>query len=345
MKKFVSFLLLCLFLFTLSTASAQADTAKDLPTPGYEPGDISIEFKWEYDKRCQGKDNTANITIINNTGEDIKDFSLTFEFESDKLYIKGYGGIFSEWTFTEPKEPNTNTIGTGTLYSGTNLASVNVGIYTNARTGLTSASIRNDDHNFLTCAAEFLINHASEAGGINSLGQLPTNETLPQTGFSARIPLSIEAMPMNLSYEPLSWKLDIPSLSVEAEIVRVPYVDGDYPVAWLENKVGLLEGSEIPGEGITVIAGHNNLNMTEIGPFALLKLMETGDRIFVQNENGDMLTYSVYANEKISDTDVEELNRIASRYENSLTLMTCEDELLSGGFANRRIISAKLLSH
>ncbi|MBQ6482990.1 MAG: hypothetical protein IJI45_17940, partial [Anaerolineaceae bacterium] len=169
MKKFVSFLLLCLFLFTLSTASAQADTAKDLPTPGYEPGDISIEIKWEYDKRCQGKDNTANITIINNTGEDIKDFSLTFEFDSDNLFIKGYGGIFSEWTFTEPKSHLASSKGTGPVHPGSNSGTITYGIRYTASVGPTSLSIRNDDYNFITCAAEFLINHASEAGGINSL--------------------------------------------------------------------------------------------------------------------------------------------------------------------------------
>lgn len=339
MKKFVSFLLLCLFLFTLSTASAQADTAKDLPpAPDYKPV-YDIDVTWKYSKLCVGKINTAIITITNPTGEEIPGFTFTIEYDSDKLEFVDYT---SDWDATLLASHANNA---HSAFSG-NMPATGGHVYANYKAllpGRASLAVISNNANLTMGSGDFLINQEA----IAALGQLqlPNGETLPQTGFSATMPFVLDTMPMELAYEPMSWMLDIPSLSVEAEIVKVPFVDKEYPVAWLENKVGLLEGSENPGEGITVIAGHNNLNATEIGPFALLKLMEKGDRIFVQNANGEMLMYTVYANEKISASDADALAQVASQYEKSLTLMTCEDEMISGGFANRRIVAARLIEN
>ena len=96
----------------------------------------------------------------------------------------------------------------------------------------------------------------------------------------------------------------------------------------------------MPGEGPTVITGHNHLNTTEAGPFALIQQMEIGDRIFVTDENNEIQIFQVYANEKIDETDFAGLNRIVESRENSLTMLTCEDERPNGGYQNRRIIAA-----
>lgn len=148
-------------------------------------------------------------------------------------------------------------------------------------------------------------------------------------------------MPLNLSYQPLHRTLEIPSLSVAADIVEIPNENGEYPITWLGDKVGLLEGFALPGEGYTVLTGHNHLNTTEAGPFALLSSMEEGDRIFVRDSKYNLKTYVVYANEKVSETDYEAVESIAVKYEGSLTMITCEDERIEGGYASRRIVAAR----
>ena len=166
---------------------------------------------------------------------------------------------------------------------------------------------------------------------------------LPRTGFSAMHPQALSAMPKDLKYNPLSWSLEIPTLSVDADIVEVPYLNDEYPIEWLGNSVGLLEGFALPGEGYTVLTGHNHLNTTEAGPFALLVAMEEGERIFVHDPEEGIKIYVVYANEKVGQNEFDAVEKIATMFENSLTLITCEDELVDGGYANRRIVAAKPL--
>lgn len=166
-------------------------------------------------------------------------------------------------------------------------------------------------------------------------------ERLPKTGFSASSTEILAEKPKDLSYLPLRMILEIPSQSIMAEIVKVPYLDADYPVDWLGNQVGLLEGTSLPGEGRTVITGHNHLNNFEIGPFALLKNVSLGDLIFVVDKTNQIKIFRIYANESISENNIMKMEEIASKYENSLTLLTCEDESTNGVYLNRRVVAAK----
>ena len=168
-------------------------------------------------------------------------------------------------------------------------------------------------------------------------------DILPKTGFSTVSPQRLPEKPMDLNYKPLRQMLEIPSASITAEIVSVPFVDGEYPVTWLGSDAGLLEGSAMPGEGQSVLTGHNHLNTTEPGPFAGLKWLREGDRIFIRGEHDDVQTFVVYANEKISEKNIGGVNRIISSDPQSLTLITCEDERSEGGYASRRVIAAKPL--
>ena len=164
---------------------------------------------------------------------------------------------------------------------------------------------------------------------------------LPRTGFSALRPQVIAEKPLNINYKPVSMMLEIPSLSLSADIAEVPFVDGDYPITWLGESVGLLEGFALPGEGYTVLTGHNHLNNTEAGPFALLSSLEEGDRIFIRDSHDDLKIYVVYANEKIAEADSSAVENIAVKYDGSLTMITCEDERVDGGYANRRVVAAR----
>ena len=151
-------------------------------------------------------------------------------------------------------------------------------------------------------------------------------------------------MPLDLNYKPLRMTLEIPSLYLTTEIVEVPEVDGEYPFKWLGNKAGALQGYALPGEGKAILTGHNHLNTMEAGPFAFLSELAIGDRIFVRDQNGGVQIYTVYVNEKIDEADFEEFYRISDMDEHSLTLITCEDERIEGGYEHRRVVAAKPLS-
>ena len=56
-----------------------------------------------------------------------------------------------------------------------------------------------------------------------------------------------------------------------------------------------------------------------------------------------MTVYEVYANVKVAADDVDSVYAAADEYADSLTLITCEDESVDGGYANRRVICAKPL--
>lgn len=164
---------------------------------------------------------------------------------------------------------------------------------------------------------------------------------LPRTGFSLVHLQALTAMPKDLKYEFLDMFLEIPTLGVLAEIVEVPVMDNEYAVTWLGDSVGMLEGSAQPGEGTIILAAHNHLNDTESGPFALLSSVEEGDRIFIRDGNNDLHSFIVYANAKVSESDFEAVDQIAESFEDTLIMITCEDERISGGYANRRIVAAK----
>jgi len=168
----------------------------------------------------------------------------------------------------------------------------------------------------------------------------PGLKELPKTGFSTRFQQTLPSQGKVKTYEPGGFTIMIPSISVEAEAVRVPFDGRNYPVEWLEKKVGLLDGSAAPGKGHCILTGHNHLNGIEAGPFAFVSSLTEGDRIFILNDHDKLQTFIVSASEKIAYDDVSGFEAIVNRYPNALTLLTCEDEAESGGYAARRVISA-----
>ena len=168
-------------------------------------------------------------------------------------------------------------------------------------------------------------------------------EVLPRTGFFSSHPYDPNVMPKDLKYGYPDLILEIPTLGVLSEIVEVPVWDNEYAVTWLGDSVGMLEGSAQPGEGTVILTAHNHLNDTESGPFALLSSMEEGERVFIRDGNNDLRTFIVYANTKVSETDFEAVDRIAGSFDAPLIMITCEDEMISGGYANRRIVAAGIV--
>ena len=169
----------------------------------------------------------------------------------------------------------------------------------------------------------------------------PALRELPATGFSASKPGGLSKRPMDLRYSATDLTLSIPSIGVSAPIVTVPFSGEEYPVEWLEEQAGALEGFDLPAAGTSILTGHNHLNSAEAGPFAMLRYLAEGDRIFVTDSKGRMHSFTVYTSEKIAADDISKLEEIINRYEGSLTLLTCEDERPEGGYASRRVVSAK----
>ena len=165
---------------------------------------------------------------------------------------------------------------------------------------------------------------------------------LPGTGFSAAHFTPLPARPQDLSYNSTGLLLQLPTLDVMEPIVTIPRSeDGSYPVEWLDRSIGLLEQSSLPGEGITVLTGHNHMNTTEIGPFLFIRDMEEGDRIMITDEDNMMRIYRVYGNYKITSNNFASV--AGNVRENALVLITCEDESVEGGYLNRRVIFAEPL--
>lgn len=168
------------------------------------------------------------------------------------------------------------------------------------------------------------------------------DEELPLTGITGPKASPRSGMVPSMRYKPVNMELLIPELNIVSPIVTVPKTDEGYPVLELGDNAGLLEGSALPGSGISVIAAHNTLNTEEYGPFALIRELSEGDVFFVRRPNGNLVRFTVYLNEKIGSADMNALRQAASLYGNTLTLLTCEDELPEGGYASRRIVAAKL---
>jgi LPXTG-site transpeptidase (sortase) family protein len=119
----------------------------------------------------------------------------------------------------------------------------------------------------------------------------------------------------------------------------LPLTDTGFAADWLGKDAGLLQGSNLPGEGISIIAAHNHLSTGETGPFLFLMDLQQKDRIFIRKTGGEMLSYAVYANIRITPDEVEKLDELAKT--DCLILVTCEDQSIDGGYAYRRVVFAE----
>ncbi len=68
-------------------------------------------------------------------------------------------------------------------------------------------------------------------------------------------------------------RIQIPVIGADAELTDVPETEGTWNVEWLEDRAGLLSGTALPGEGLSIIAAHNALNAEKTGPFVLLRTL------------------------------------------------------------------------
>ena len=74
-------------------------------------------------------------------------------------------------------------------------------------------------------------------------------ETMPRTGFSSLRPSVLKERPKDLFYRPMAFTLQIPSLDITADIVEVPFADGEYPVEWLGSSPVFWKGTHCLARG------------------------------------------------------------------------------------------------
>lgn len=168
-------------------------------------------------------------------------------------------------------------------------------------------------------------------------GQVPP---VPGTGFPAGKFTPLASMPAGLKYADLGYEIEIPVLDVATRIVNIPLSENNWNVEWLGNNAGLLEGSAMPGSGISLLTGHNHLNTNAAGPFLFIKDLQANDRIFVHKSDGSLIPFKVVSNELYTPNDLKEIAEKASENSDTMVLITCEDEMVSGGYEHRRAVFA-----
>ena len=164
---------------------------------------------------------------------------------------------------------------------------------------------------------------------------------LPATGFPTRVNVPLAVRPEGLNYPDLNLRIQIPVIGVDTVLAGVPETDGAWEVEWLEDRAGLLGGSALPGEGLAIVAAHNALSAEKAGPFILLSTLAQNDTVLISGADGSVQIFRVFANELLDPDDIGKLASIAGNGENTLVLITCENESAAGGYLNRRAVFAE----
>ena len=138
--------------------------------------------------------------------------------------------------------------------------------------------------------------------------------------------------------------IEIPGLGLSTYIAPVRYLEGDktWDIMDLGMNIGLLDGTTLDPNGVSILVGHNHLRETANGPFLSISSLKINDRIFIRPKDGKLGVYSVYASEKIKDGSLESIRPYLK--DRCTVLITCEEEQVDGTYAYRRVVFAELLS-
>jgi len=165
---------------------------------------------------------------------------------------------------------------------------------------------------------------------------------LPPTGFSPGQLTDLAVQSEEKSYQKLGgmW-LDVPALGMQAPLVGVPSVNGEWDVSWLGNNAGYLSGTAFPTwAGNTVITGHvwNAENLP--GIFVDLKTLNYGDQVRIHTW-GKVYTYQITVNRRVSPLAPKVV--LEHKDGDWITLFTCEDYgEFWGDYGYRRMVQAVL---
>jgi LPXTG-site transpeptidase (sortase) family protein len=181
--------------------------------------------------------------------------------------------------------------------------------------------------------------------GNSSLAKFSISGVLiPVTGFAPDVTTTIPAQPMEDTYKSTGvLRLEIPSLSINKQIVGIQFKNKGWDVKWLEDSIGYLEGSAYPTwSGNSVLTGHATDANGNITSFGYIRELAVGEKIMIHS-NGMIYIYQVKENRLILPSSIESLFKHQDY--SWITLVTCENynEDL-GKYTSRRIVRAVLIS-
>lgn len=152
---------------------------------------------------------------------------------------------------------------------------------------------------------------------------IPTERSLPKTGFAPGRVSSLPSQPKELSYSAFKqFSLEIPRLRVTMPIVGVPLANsGVWDVSWLGSQAGWLNGTAFPTwSGNSAITGHVYLPNGQPGPFVNLGTLKYGDQIIV-----NLLGYQyIYEVRTVSITNPDDVSSLRHEDLSWVTLITCK---------------------
>ncbi|MBQ6519611.1 MAG: sortase [Anaerolineaceae bacterium] len=165
---------------------------------------------------------------------------------------------------------------------------------------------------------------------------------LPKTGFAPNVYTKLP--PASVNYQAYSQlRIRIPKIGIDAEILGVPYENGNWDVSWLGENIGWLQNTAYPGStgaGNTVLTGHLTNNYGLPGVFANLEKLSYGDEIII-TAFGETFTYIV----DDTMTVYQDTPQLLSQKTDLpiLTLITCKYFNSSTGlYEGRFAVTAKL---
>jgi len=154
----------------------------------------------------------------------------------------------------------------------------------------------------------------------------------------------VQSLPLpSPSPTPVPVRLIIPKIQVNAPLVDVPIVNGQWDVSQLLYNAGMLQGTARPGEkGNAGISGHVTLRGRGNGPFRWLEKLTSGDEVLVERSDGTRLIFRVTESRIVEPTDTSVLDPTPDP---TLTLITCTDwDLLRAEYTRRLVVFAHLVS-
>lgn len=172
----------------------------------------------------------------------------------------------------------------------------------------------------------------------------PTAESSPTPTSSPTVTPSATVAPTALPVgtpapPPVLGRLIIPKLSVDAKILPVPIINGDWDVKRVVMEVGWLEGTALVGaRGNTGLAGHVSLKCCGDGPFRWLEKLAPGDEVVLQIDEQSYRYHVV----ELRVVDPTEVSVMAPTADPQLTLVTCNDwDASKAEFVKRLVVIAK----
>ncbi len=134
-------------------------------------------------------------------------------------------------------------------------------------------------------------------------------------------------------------RLVIPRLNLNAPILHVPIINGDWDTKRIAMEAGWLEGTALIGSrGNIGIAAHVSLKCCGDGPFRWLERISIGDEVLLKTDDYTY-TYRVTESRVVSPTETSVLQQTGNP---QLTLITCTEwDTSSALFTKRFVVIAK----